>query len=68
MNKHTVVKNTVKGIHNNKYVVELLELTTGGYVIRSGNLDAIKEYSNPIRDFGIASYLFDIKIKNLASH
>lgn len=68
MDNRTIVKNTVKGVHNNKYVVELLELTTGGYVIRFGNLNAIKEYSNPIRDFGIASYLFDIKIKNLESH
>lgn len=60
---------TIKGITTNEYTIQLNQTDTGMYVIEFAckSLNQYPLHTEMIKDLGIASYLFDLKVKDLAS-
>jgi hypothetical protein len=60
---------TIKAIYQKRFTVELVEATDGKYVIvYYNNSTEGVNYSESIRDYNTASYLFDLKMDELSGH
>jgi ABC-type iron transport system FetAB ATPase subunit len=61
MSRHNI---TIKSLYTRTFEVEMLQDMYGRYQIRFKKLDREK-FSEWISDFSTASYMFDLKIKEL---
>lgn len=63
------MEKTIKAIYHKRFTVELVEASNGQFVIvYANNLTQGINYSEAIRDYGTASYLFDLKVDELSGH
>jgi len=63
------MEKTIKAIYMTRYTVELVEASSGDYVVvhYNGSTQGIN-YSEAIKDYNMASYLFDLKVDELSGH
>lgn len=54
----------IKGVSTNRYELELFETASGLYMVRSQSLYGIND-SEPVRDYKLASDLFELKYDEL---
>jgi len=63
------MEKTIKAIYMNHFTVELTEASNGEYIVVYYNSRTKGvHYSESIRDYGTASYLFDLKVDELSGH
>lgn len=58
----------IKLIGTKTYEVEMLEAHAGYYIRYEERDEAISHYSELISDFAMASFIFDLKVNELAGH
>lgn len=60
---------TIKSYFGKRFSVELMETPSGLFIIRYDKADYMTpQYSEAIKDYNTASYLFELKLDELEGH